>query len=53
MESQANQHKHAITIRRSRLVAQNPLDTLPVLTGVGTGVAVDYAEYIRQFSDPH
>ena len=28
-------------------------DALPVLSGCGTGVAADYVEYARQFSDLH
>ena len=32
-------------------MTQNRLDAWPVLSGSGTGVASDYAEYTRQFSD--
>ena len=53
MESRAHQHNGARTNCRSGPVAQNSLDELPVLSGGGTGVVADYAEYARQFSYPH
>ena len=51
MESRAHQHNSERNICRSLFLAQNLLGALPVLSAGGMGVATDYAEYSRQFSD--